>query len=63
MGVVNRDMDPVPPSLRTWSTLSFVTYWISDAANVPSWELASSMLAVGLGWCVVTLLLPLIYAN
>lgn len=46
----NRDLDPVPPERRTWSTWNYVGYWISDAANVASWELASSMLAIGLSW-------------
>ena len=46
-------MDPVPPSHRTWSTWNYVSYWISDAANVPVYELASSMLAIGLSWCVL----------
>ena len=48
----NKDMDPVPPKHRTWSTWNYVAYWISDAANVPVYELASSMLAIGLSWCV-----------
>lgn len=46
----NKDMDPVPPSQRTWTTLNYVAYWISDATNAAVWELASSMLAVGLSW-------------
>jgi len=46
----NKDMDPVPPSGRTWTTLNYVAYWISDATNAAVWELASSMLAVGLSW-------------
>ncbi|KIK70323.1 hypothetical protein GYMLUDRAFT_32322 [Collybiopsis luxurians FD-317 M1] len=46
----NKDMDPVPEHLRTWSTWNYVAYWISDAANLPSWELASSMIAIGLNW-------------
>ena len=45
-------MDPVPPSKRTWTTLNYVAYWISDAMNAAVWELASSMLAIGLSWCV-----------
>ena len=48
----NKDMDPVPPNQRTWSTLNYVAYWISDAANAAVWELASSMLAIGLSWYV-----------
>ena len=45
-------MDPVPPRLRTWSTWNYVAYWISDAANVPMYEFASSILAIGLSWYV-----------
>lgn len=43
-------MDPVPPNERTWSTWNYVAYWISDGANVSVWQMASSMLAVGLSW-------------
>ncbi|KAE9409408.1 NCS1 nucleoside transporter family [Gymnopus androsaceus JB14] len=46
----NKDMDPVPVHLRTWNTWNYVAYWISDSANIPAWELASSMLAIGLNW-------------
>ena len=46
----NKDMDPVPPHLRTWTTLNYVAYWISDATNPTTWEFASSMLAIGLSW-------------
>ncbi|RDB19656.1 hypothetical protein Hypma_013249 [Hypsizygus marmoreus] len=46
----NKDMDPVPPHLRTWTTWNFIAYWVSDATNVAMWSLASSMLAVGLSW-------------
>ncbi|RXW13820.1 hypothetical protein EST38_g12035 [Candolleomyces aberdarensis] len=46
----NADMDPVPPSLRTWNSWNYIAYWISDATNVATWQLASSMLAVGLSW-------------
>lgn len=43
-------MDPVPPEKRTWRTWDFIAYWISDATNAAVWQLASSMLAVGLSW-------------
>ncbi|KAA1475711.1 NCS1 nucleoside transporter family [Dentipellis sp. KUC8613] len=46
----NKDMDPVPEHRRTWSTLNYIAYWISDATNAAVWELASSMLAIGLSW-------------
>jgi len=43
-------MDPVLPEDRTWTTWDFIAYWISDATNAAVWQLASSMLAVGLSW-------------
>ncbi|KDR74147.1 hypothetical protein GALMADRAFT_251034 [Galerina marginata CBS 339.88] len=46
----NHDMDPVLPEERTWTTWDFIAYWISDATNAAVWQLASSMLAVGLSW-------------
>lgn len=45
-------MDPVLPHLRTWTTWNYIAYWVSDATNVAMWQLASSMLAIGLSWCV-----------
>ncbi|KAK8173481.1 NCS1 allantoate transporter [Phyllosticta citrichinensis] len=46
----NVDLDPVPRRERKWGVWSFVAYWISDAFNAASWEFASSVIAVGLGW-------------
>jgi len=46
----NPDMDPVPPSLRTWTSFDYIAYWIADATNIAGWQLASTMLAVGLSW-------------
>lgn len=43
-------MDPVPKENRTWSTWDYVAYWIADAANAGTWQMAGSMLAVGLSW-------------
>ncbi|OKL61105.1 hypothetical protein UA08_03326 [Talaromyces atroroseus] len=46
----NKDLDPVPPGMRKWTVLSFIGYWISDAFSVANWQLASSIIAVGLSW-------------
>jgi len=43
-------MDPVLPEDRKWTTWSFIAYWVSDATNAAVWQLASSMLAIGLSW-------------
>jgi NCS1 family nucleobase:cation symporter-1 len=29
----NKDMDPVPVHLRSWTTWNYVAYWISDAVS------------------------------
>lgn len=46
----NKDMDPVPPPKRTWTMLNYITFWISCAVSVTTWQLGSSMLAIGLSW-------------
>ena len=46
----NEDMDPVPPHMQTWTTLNYVTFWISCSFNGTVWQLGSSMLAIGLSW-------------
>jgi cytosine/uracil/thiamine/allantoin permease len=43
-------MDPVLPKDRTWTSWDYIAYWVSDATNAATWQLASSMLAVGLSW-------------
>ena len=49
-GASNADFDPIPPSKRTWNTGAYVAYWMADAWAVSNWEVASSMIAVGLDW-------------
>ncbi|KAK6397841.1 hypothetical protein LTR65_005089 [Meristemomyces frigidus] len=46
----NADFDPIPPSKRTWSWMAYVAYWMADAWAVSNWEVASSMISVGLSW-------------
>ncbi|RMZ83169.1 hypothetical protein DV738_g1405, partial [Chaetothyriales sp. CBS 135597] len=46
----NADFDPIPPSKRTWGWPAYLAYWMSDAWAVSNWEVASSILAVGLNW-------------
>ncbi|KZV73617.1 NCS1 nucleoside transporter family [Peniophora sp. CONT] len=48
--LTNKDMDPTPPHMRTWTTRDYVAYWIASSFNISAWEIASSMLATGLSW-------------
>jgi NCS1 family nucleobase:cation symporter-1 len=46
----NADFDPIPPSKRTWNWGAYVAYWMADAWAVSNWEVASSIISVGLSW-------------
>ncbi|MFD6425981.1 NCS1 family nucleobase:cation symporter-1 [Streptomyces sp. NPDC060198] len=47
---VNEDLLPVPPERRTWTTYNFAALWIGMAHNIPSWLLASGLVALGMDW-------------
>jgi len=46
----NADIAPVPQSRRKWGMLSFAALWISMAACVPTYMLASSLIGGGMNW-------------
>jgi nucleobase:cation symporter-1, NCS1 family len=46
----NADFDPIPPSKRVWKWHSYIAYWMADAWAVSNWEVASSIIKVGLSW-------------
>jgi NCS1 family nucleobase:cation symporter-1 len=46
----NRDIAPVPRAGRKWGLKDFAVLWISMAACVTTYTLASSMLAAGMNW-------------
>ncbi|HEY5079744.1 MAG TPA: NCS1 family nucleobase:cation symporter-1 [Opitutaceae bacterium] len=46
----NADLAPVPASRRTWRVGSYAALWISMSACVPTYMLASSLIAGGMNW-------------
>jgi NCS1 family nucleobase:cation symporter-1 len=46
----NPDLAPVPPSRRTWTTYTYAALWISMSVNIPTYMLASGMIAGGMNW-------------
>src|SRR5690606_41130481 len=46
----NEDLLPVPVERRTWTTYNFAALWIGMAHNIPSWLLASGLVALGMDW-------------
>jgi NCS1 family nucleobase:cation symporter-1 len=55
----NHDLAPVPVSRRTWSTYNYAALWISMAHCIPTYMLASGLMAAGMNWwqALVTILL------
>ncbi|GGZ05605.1 NCS1 family nucleobase:cation symporter-1 [Streptomyces poonensis] len=46
----NEDLRPVPLAERKWTTYNFAALWISMAHCIPSWTLASGLVAIGMDW-------------
>ncbi|WP_432164478.1 NCS1 family nucleobase:cation symporter-1 [Streptomyces sp. bgisy031] len=46
----NDDLRPVPLAERRWTTYNFVALWIGMAHCIPSWTLASGLVALGMDW-------------
>ena len=55
----NEDLAPVPLARRTWSTYNYAALWISMAHCIPTYMLASGLLASGMNWsqALLTILL------
>lgn len=46
----NEDLAPVPASGRKWGLLSFAALWVSMAACIPTYMLASGLIGSGMNW-------------
>ena len=55
----NHDLAPVPLSRRTWTTYNYAALWVSMAHCIPTYMLASGLMAAGMNWsqALVTILL------
>jgi nucleobase:cation symporter-1, NCS1 family len=49
-GLTNEDLAPVPEAKRTWSVWNFAALWVSMAACIPTYMLASSLIGEGMNW-------------
>jgi len=49
-GLHNADLAPVPIEKRTWTTYNYLALWIGMAINIPTWLLASGLIALGMAW-------------
>jgi NCS1 family nucleobase:cation symporter-1 len=55
----NHDLAPVPLARRNWSTYNYAALWVSMAHCIPTYMLASGLMASGMDWkqALVTILL------
>jgi len=46
----NKELAPVSPERRSWGTYNYAALWISMSVNIPTYMLASGMIAGGMNW-------------
>ncbi|GAB3490558.1 NCS1 family nucleobase:cation symporter-1 [Amycolatopsis cihanbeyliensis] len=46
----NAELAPVPIERRTWTTYNYFALWMGMAHNIPSYLLASGLIAIGMNW-------------
>ncbi|HYL83914.1 MAG TPA: NCS1 family nucleobase:cation symporter-1 [Candidatus Angelobacter sp.] len=46
----NKDLAPVSADRRRWTTYNYAALWISMSVNIPTYMLASGMIAGGMNW-------------
>src|SRR6266850_2011362 len=55
----NPDLAPVPPDKRSWGTYNYASLWVAMSVCIPTYMLASGLIAGGMSWiqAVLTILL------
>ena len=55
----NPDLAPIPPEQRSWGTYNYASLWVAMSVCIPTYMLASGLIAGGMNWvqAVVTILL------
>src|ERR1700682_1731256 len=46
----NEDLAPVPPERRTWTLYNYASLWVAMSVCIPTYMLASSLIAGGMNW-------------
>jgi NCS1 family nucleobase:cation symporter-1 len=46
----NKDLAAIPPDRRTWGTYNYAALWVAMSVNIPTYMLASAMIAGGMNW-------------
>jgi len=46
----NGDLAPLPITRRTWTTYNYAALWVGMSHNIPTYLLASGLIALGMNW-------------
>ena len=46
----NDDLAPIPASKRTWTTYNYISLWVAMSVCIPTYMLASGLIAGGMSW-------------
>jgi len=46
----NKDLAAIPAERRTWGTYNYAALWVAMSVNIPTYMLASGMIAGGMNW-------------
>ena len=49
-GLINEDLSPTKISQRSWGTYAIAALWIGMSVNIPTYMLASGLIAGGMNW-------------
>jgi nucleobase:cation symporter-1, NCS1 family len=49
-GLYNADLAPIPLARRTWSTYNYAALWVAMSVCIPTYMLASGLIAGGMSW-------------
>src|SRR6266576_1540302 len=49
-GLYNEDLAPVPLAKRTWGLYNYVSLWVAMSVCIPTYMLASGLIAGGMNW-------------
>jgi nucleobase:cation symporter-1, NCS1 family len=46
----NQDLAPIPAEKRSWGTYNYASLWVAMSVCIPTYMLASGLIAVGMNW-------------
>ncbi|HXW54850.1 MAG TPA: NCS1 family nucleobase:cation symporter-1 [Candidatus Cybelea sp.] len=46
----NKDLAPIPAGRRTWGTYNYASLWVAMSVCIPTYMLASGLIAAGMSW-------------